>query len=801
MAQPVWVLSVDLQTKTATFQTGLADAAKAARGSFNDIKGGAGDMGGTVNYSMGEARHSVMLLGEEFGVHLPRALTTFLAGLGPIGPALEAAFPFLAVVVGATLLIEHLAKMREAGEKLTEDQVKFGTAADNAFNTLDQKIIQAQIRSDELRNDHLGALKLQLELINKQSMSELVHAFDELAKAADVVMKELEGHWYTIGIGSDGAKHALETFQTQYNSLLAQGKQEAATGLLQGTLSQAQRVLEMQKQAKANTGGMLTGPGPNADISLAMQAENELKKHGVGFTEKEIAAQEILVKTLQDQVGIQGRVSELKKLDSGNAASQTGNEEASKRAAAARQSAESMLRMGEQSIAADKATAEALLTVHRASLEERLASEVEFAGRNRDVKLAANQAEIAALDKNGKDYQNQLKALNDKTLEINTDYEAKVSELKAKSSVDVYNRDLRSLEQSERAKIEATRQGSEARLAAIDAGIQLEESKNLQDTNFFRELLNQRVQTLREEAKLRAEAAREDADNTEKMGQLTVAAEKQRMALEDSARRVTIQQRIAEETKVANDEYAFKMAALDKEVQGLDKSGKDYENKLKQLQDKERQLTQQHENDIASIKERASAKQNSQQRQALARMETGYAQSFLSVLQEHRSFANMMGGLSQQIVTNIITESIAYRNGLDSTKMDEAKAAARKMYLAGAKFPWPTNVVMAPALGALGFATMMAFDKGGVVPGVGRGDIVPSMLSPGEGIVPGGVMDGLSKLARNGGFDQGGSRNHVTMHVHMHASALDADGMDTVLEKHSDKLQRHFENTLRKMNR
>ena len=82
---------------------------------------------GQINYSMMEARHSVMILGEEFGAHLPRALTTFVASLGPIGPALEAAFPFLAVILGATLLIEHLSKigeaerqMQEAGQKLTD---------------------------------------------------------------------------------------------------------------------------------------------------------------------------------------------------------------------------------------------------------------------------------------------------------------------------------------------------------------------------------------------------------------------------------------------------------------------------------------------------------------------------------------------------------------------------------------------------------------------------------------------------------------------------------------------------------
>jgi len=182
LAQPVWVLSVDLQTKTATFQSGMADAAKSARGAFNDIKSGSADMGRNVGTNMFEARHGVMLLGEEFGVHLPRALTAFITSIGPLGMAMEAAFPFLAIAVGATLLIEHLAALKTAGHELTEDQIRFGTAAQNAFNALDQKMLQAEIRSDELHNDHLGALHHQLQLINMQSMDELVHAFTELAK-------------------------------------------------------------------------------------------------------------------------------------------------------------------------------------------------------------------------------------------------------------------------------------------------------------------------------------------------------------------------------------------------------------------------------------------------------------------------------------------------------------------------------------------------------------------------------------------------------------------------------------------
>ena len=84
MAQPVWVLSVDLQTKTATFQSGLATAAKSARGAFNEIKTGAAEAGRETGFSMMEARHSVMILGEEMGVKIPRALAGFVASLGPI---------------------------------------------------------------------------------------------------------------------------------------------------------------------------------------------------------------------------------------------------------------------------------------------------------------------------------------------------------------------------------------------------------------------------------------------------------------------------------------------------------------------------------------------------------------------------------------------------------------------------------------------------------------------------------------------------------------------------------------------
>jgi hypothetical protein len=804
MAQPVWVLSVDLQAKTATFQTGMSDAARSARGAFDEIGGAAEGGGRRIGRGMTEARHSVMMLGEEFGVHIPRALASFIAGLGPIGAAMEAAFPFLAIILGATLLVEHLAKVHEAGEELTASQAKFGIVANNTFESLRTKLLEAQKRADELRGDHLGALNKELELIDRQSMEDLIKSFDELSKAADDVMKKLEGHWYTFGVGSDGANHALQQFKEQYETLLSKrtdaGKEEASN-LLTGTLKTAQEVLRAQQVIKANRD---SGGGPTDD-SFAAEQTLIAHKASLTVTNDEIAAQQKLVDLLQSQAANEAEVNRLKAQDSKDARTSTGNAMGGQAAQAARQAADSQLRMGEQAIAADKATTDAQLEIHRASLEERLSSDIDFAGRERDVKLAANQADIAGLYKGGNDYQNQLKALNEKALEIANEYDTKVAELKAKTSVDVAARDLQQLEQSEREKIEATQQGSAARLTAINAAIKQEEAAHLQDTSFYRDLLNQRVEATRQEAeeesKLKAEAAREEASSQEKMDELRLSREKQADALANSMRRISEEQRIAQETQYSNEEYEIKERALQKEIEGLDKSGKDYLNKKKQLEDQEKQLEIAHANEVAAIREKAEIETDNRVMASFNRFNDSIVSGLTNVLMRHQSFTKMMISLGDQLVSGLIQNAIKEAEAAMIGKEADAAKAARKAYNIGVGIGGPIGMILGPVFGALAFATVTGYEGGtDSVPGVGRGDVVPAMLSPGEGIVPGGVMDGLSKMARSGGFDQGGPRNHVTMQVHWHGSALDADGMDTVLEKHADKLQRHVENTLRKMN-
>ena len=723
--QPVWVLSVDLQTKTATFQSGLGDAARSARGAFNDIKGGSGEMGRAVSGNMMEARHGVMLLGEEFGIHLPRALTSFIASIGPIGAAMEAAFPFLAIAVGATLLIEHLAKMHEAGEKLTESQVQFGNAAHTAFNALDNQILQAQIRADELRGDHLGALKKELKLIDNQSMENLVQSFDKLAKHADVVFLELKRSWYQFGAGSDGAKHALTTFISEYDRLQLHGESDQASGLLAGTLKQAEKILEFQKQYAASQ----AHGGGGGDYAKFEEASDGLKKFGVSVASTtiglrdETAAQQEAVNVLRDYVYLESQAAKLKDLNKGNATT----------------------------VAHNKV--------------------------NREADGAAQAAAEAAEHER----QERIKAMED-----------------------TYREELTQVQEGERQQIAETKEGSSARLAAIDAALQEERDHMAEGTGFYRNLLTERTNLVRqmaeEENKQRIEAKREASDSELRMDELAVAAHREHIQVIDSVSRVSDQQRLAQQINVAEEEHSAKMRWFARDKADLDKSGKDYNNKLKAIQDKEKQQIQQHENEIAAIKEKAEVASNARILSANQRFQDSLASGLSQAIMGHQSFAKMVTSLGDQVVSGMIQNAIKSMMTDDMTKEKDAAAAARKAFNIGMGMG-PAGIVLGPVFGAAAFAAVMAFEGGGIVPGVGRGDTVPAMLTPGEGVVPKGVMEGLSNMSKFGGMQGGGSSTVVHVRPVYHVQTIDGNGMKAALEKHTDVLQRHFENTLRKMNR
>jgi hypothetical protein len=721
MAQPVWVLSVDLQTKTATFQTGLADAAKAARSSFNDIKAGADEMGHSVSGSMMESRHGVMLLGEEFGVRLPRALTTFIASIGPVGEAMAAAFPFLALIVGATLLLEHLSKLKEKGEELTASQAAFGHTAATVLNGLNDKLLEAGIRADELNNDHLAALNKQLQLIDHASLKELESAFDTLAKSADQTFAQLKTSWYQFGAGSTGAKHALDEFKQSYDKLMDKGDAAGAADLLAGTRKSAERVLDLQHQITAALSEKGT-EGDFGDLSKVQALENELKKTGASYDTKAIQSQEMLVDSLRKTAEAQATVNATKAQDKENAVHSTQN------------------------------------------------------------KLDDDAAKVAA---------------------INAESQRKVDEEAERDREKAYRTAVENLQESERQKIEATKEGSAARLAAIDAAIKEEEGKGLQEEGFYRSLKNSRVETARqmdeELKKLGAEAGKEAAEHGEKMAELQLQALKQSDQLYLSAKRASIAERVAIEQAGATEEYDIQRDAAEKEIAALDQTANEYHNKLKALQDKEEELTRAHENKLAQIREQAEIASNNRILSAYTQFDDQIAKGLTSVITRQEKMSKMALSLADKMATGLIENALKAIIADDMTKPHDAGAAARRAFIAGEQaLPGPAGVALGAVMGAGAFAAVMAFEDGGIVPGVGRGDIVPAMLEPGEGILSRAMMDNLKN---NSGNDKSGGEVHIHHSHHYHVEALDAEGVDRVLTKHSDTFEKHLNNHARKLNR
>ena len=156
----------------------------------------------------------------------------------------------------------------------------------------------------------------------------------------------------------------------------------------------------------------------------------------------------------------QQKVSAVTTLDKKNVKHADDNQQSAKRAAAAREGIATQQSIAEQGLAAERATADASMSVRHATLEAKLASDLAFAAKDKQIKEAANSADIAALDKSGKDYSTQLKALQDNALKITAEYNAKVTELKSKATVAEYNRDIGQMEQAEALKISTQKEGT-----------------------------------------------------------------------------------------------------------------------------------------------------------------------------------------------------------------------------------------------------------------------------------------------------------------------------------------------------
>jgi hypothetical protein len=717
MAAPVWVLSVDLQTRTATFQSGMGDAAKAARGAFTEIKSGADEMGRETSGSMMEARHGVMLLGEEFGVHLPRGVTTFLASLGPVAGVMEAAFPFLAIIAGATVLLNHLASLKEAAAKMSTGFTKLDDGIRTHIDELDlstQKfkdliaklegkpyngaaaaLLEAKVAADHLSDSLSGDLQKIEELLKESAHGSLMTFLmgENSSNQAKDIAQSLAAQLSNIPHDSNFSAN----MQAALKDAWLKAQVDIKSNEVKGSSDDNKGLQELQ-QALSGYSHELEAVGTND----AWKKQYENISHAVEESHKLSASNTEINSSyakLTDWVVEYGKaVRSIPKDSSGTKALEETLKDFSQMAAAARAADEVMIKADREAAAGTKeiadAAAEQKLSAVKNELSEGLIS-----------KREAIQQEME-LDK---------QALARKVDDIAT---AAAEQIKAYQH------------EQEVAKQSASNQSA--------LGVKKGDSGYV---DYLGEVAN--LQT-----KIDATGAKANAD-----------------------------------VQAATLHTATTLGTLNSALQGTEALWRNYFQRMKS-----------ETADLATTI-------NSTLQGSFTKLEDGFAGAMARSIVEGKSFGKEMMSVGREVSESMIEGLIRWGVQDLITKMGMKASAAS---LAGANAtasmaaaPWPVDMG-APAFGATMMGTALAFDKGGLVPGVTNFDSVPAMLTPGEAVLPKRLTDNL--MHGNTGESSGAKEIHVHHHNTFKVQALDSEGVDRVLTKHSDTFERHFTNHVRKMN-
>jgi hypothetical protein len=291
--------SSQLDTK---FNEVQPNAEKAFGGAAEAVEEGTSKM----KFSMAEAKGEARLLGEEFGVHLPRHVSNFIAKLPGVGEALSAAFSATAILFMAQALVQvtekatnwiannviftqamkdsnaatvdlnkHLLANADASDKAKDALEKFGASGVDSLR-LQAIALQKQI---DLKKQ---AIPLDEQAV--QSGRGLVHAYVEtvgLAKQTwNWVMSRLEGE--------KSEKELLEAKQDLRNRKVTSDDSDAKT--MEKQLELLQKQLETELKLAAIKQGTEVGVSGAKLKSAKAQAE-VAEDYNTAGKRKEIAEQ------------------------------------------------------------------------------------------------------------------------------------------------------------------------------------------------------------------------------------------------------------------------------------------------------------------------------------------------------------------------------------------------------------------------------------------------------------------------------------------------------------------------------
>lgn len=286
-------LLIELGLNNASFHDNLNKSKASLDGFSNAVK----KSGEGTKYSMMEARHSVMMLGEEFGVRMPRAVSTMIASMGPVGSIMAEAFPILGVIAFVEIIAkasEHLDKTAQAAAKFAAETQDATDKAGLAANALDLENLKLDDQIAKLTGgaEH-NELAEQIDEVIKKA-GELASALDKDVAKLDTVFKERPGvmaglfnQWlYGRGANADQA--------------IANAKENAQKAMLvlKGAQSAMETATTPQMKSEATEKYMKTIKETEGAFSRA-GASIRSYGHGTAEAEEAAAALDLAVRDLK----------------------------------------------------------------------------------------------------------------------------------------------------------------------------------------------------------------------------------------------------------------------------------------------------------------------------------------------------------------------------------------------------------------------------------------------------------------------------------------------------------------------
>ena len=190
MADGILLLSTKVDLSGANEMTaGVTSALTQVRAQAASTGVAMTQMGEKANYSLMEARHGVMMLGEDFGVRLPRAVSSFIAHLGPIGAAMSAAFPILAIVALFDILGEKIISISEKPAKIAEAWDKYDETVFTSGEHIRSEIDKEEQKLIEMTDGPVAGLQFALQHLETTAFS-VFKSITEDTTAAMAAMKE-----------------------------------------------------------------------------------------------------------------------------------------------------------------------------------------------------------------------------------------------------------------------------------------------------------------------------------------------------------------------------------------------------------------------------------------------------------------------------------------------------------------------------------------------------------------------------------------------------------------------------------